>query len=156
MTYHILSFVHALAYSSRLTRCPRSSLSPFFSVPNVCHFLLSPHLPLCPLSPLSRSSSRSYPLYFPPLLSCLSLFLSVPFLPCPLSSLSLFVIVQLGCTPLHRAAGAGQLSLCELLVEEGADVEATDSGGQTPLMAAVTLTAAPASHIHSQLLLALS
>ncbi|MBA0596368.1 hypothetical protein Gohar_021305, partial [Gossypium harknessii] len=42
-----------------------------------------------------------------------------------------------GCTPLHRAASTGKSALCELLIEEGAEVDATDRAGQTPLMSAV-------------------
>jgi len=45
--------------------------------------------------------------------------------------------MQFGCTPLHRAASAGHPEICELLIEEGADVDATDKTGQTPLMNAV-------------------
>lgn len=44
---------------------------------------------------------------------------------------------QVGCTPLHRAASTGNSELCELLIEEGADVDAVDKSGQTPLMNAV-------------------
>lgn len=43
----------------------------------------------------------------------------------------------MGCTPLHRAASTGNSELCELLIEEGADVDAVDKAGQTPLMSAV-------------------
>lgn len=43
----------------------------------------------------------------------------------------------MGCTPLHRAASTGNSELCELLIEEGAEVDAVDKGGQTPLMNAV-------------------
>jgi 26S proteasome non-ATPase regulatory subunit 10 len=42
--------------------------------------------------------------------------------------------LQVGCTALHRAASAGQSDICEFLLEEGADIEATDRMGQTPLM----------------------
>ncbi|KAF4368205.1 hypothetical protein F8388_022838 [Cannabis sativa] len=42
-----------------------------------------------------------------------------------------------GCTPLHRAASTGNSELCELLIEEGADIDAVDRSGQTPLMNAV-------------------
>ncbi|KAE9454302.1 hypothetical protein C3L33_13804, partial [Rhododendron williamsianum] len=42
-----------------------------------------------------------------------------------------------GCSPLHRAASTGNSELCELLNEEGAEVDATDRAGQTPLMNAV-------------------
>lgn len=42
--------------------------------------------------------------------------------------------MQVGCTALHRAASAGQSDICEFLLEEGADIEATDRMGQTPLM----------------------
>ena len=45
--------------------------------------------------------------------------------------------MQVGCTPLHRAASTGNSALCELLIEEGAEVDATDKAGQTPLMNAV-------------------
>lgn len=45
--------------------------------------------------------------------------------------------VQVGCTPLHRAASTGNPEMCELLIEEGAEVDATDKAGQTPLMNAV-------------------
>lgn len=45
--------------------------------------------------------------------------------------------MQVGCTPLHRAASTGKSALCELLIEEGAEVDATDRTGQTPLMSAV-------------------
>lgn len=45
--------------------------------------------------------------------------------------------IQVGCTPLHRAASTGNSELCELLIEEGADVDAVDKAGQTPLMNAV-------------------
>lgn len=45
--------------------------------------------------------------------------------------------IQVGCTPLHRAASTGNSELCELLIEEGAEVDATDKAGQTPLMHAV-------------------
>jgi len=38
---------------------------------------------------------------------------------------------------LHRAASTGNSELCELLIEEGADVDAVDRAGQTPLMSAV-------------------
>lgn len=43
----------------------------------------------------------------------------------------------MGCTPLHRAASTGNSELCELLIEEGAEIDAVDKGGQTPLMDAV-------------------
>jgi ankyrin repeat protein len=46
------------------------------------------------------------------------------------------VLPQFGCTPLHRAASAGQAEVCELLIEEGATVDAVDKTGQTPLMLA--------------------
>ena len=56
-------------------------------------------------------------------------------------SLSFFILTpnctQVGCTPLHRAASTGKSELCELLIEEGADVDAVDKAGQTPLMNAV-------------------
>jgi ankyrin repeat protein len=45
--------------------------------------------------------------------------------------------LQVGCTPLHRAASTGNSEMCELLIEEGAEVDAVDKGGQTPLMNAV-------------------
>lgn len=45
--------------------------------------------------------------------------------------------LQVGCTPLHRAASTGNSELCELLIEEGAEVDAVDKAGQTPLMNAV-------------------
>lgn len=45
--------------------------------------------------------------------------------------------MQVGCTPLHRAASTGNSTLCEFLIEEGAEVDATDRAGQTPLMNAV-------------------
>lgn len=38
---------------------------------------------------------------------------------------------------MHRAASTGNSELCELLIEEGAEVDATDKAGQTPLMNAV-------------------
>jgi hypothetical protein len=44
---------------------------------------------------------------------------------------------QFGCTPLHRAASTGNGELCEFLIEEGAEVDAVDRTGQTPLMHAV-------------------
>lgn len=44
---------------------------------------------------------------------------------------------QVGCTPLHRAASTGKSDVCELLIEEGAEVDAVDRSGQTPLMNAV-------------------
>lgn len=43
----------------------------------------------------------------------------------------------MGCTPLHRAASTGNSELCELLIEEGAEIDAVDKGCQTPLMNAV-------------------
>lgn len=45
--------------------------------------------------------------------------------------------IQIGCTPLHRAASTGNSAMCELLIEEGAEVDAIDKAGQTPLMNAV-------------------
>ncbi|KAK6242677.1 hypothetical protein SCA6_008066 [Theobroma cacao] len=45
--------------------------------------------------------------------------------------------MQVGCTPLHRAASTGNSALCEFLIEEGAEVDAEDRAGQTPLMNAV-------------------
>lgn len=44
---------------------------------------------------------------------------------------------KVGCTPLHRAASTGNSNVCELLIEEGADIDAVDRAGQTPLMTAV-------------------
>lgn len=38
---------------------------------------------------------------------------------------------------MHRAASTGNSELCELLIEEGAEVDAVDKAGQTPLMNAV-------------------
>jgi len=38
---------------------------------------------------------------------------------------------------LHRAASTGNAELCEFLIEEGAEVDAVDRIGQTPLMHAV-------------------
>jgi hypothetical protein len=38
---------------------------------------------------------------------------------------------------LHRAASTGNAELCEFLIEEGAEVDAVDRTGQTPLMHAV-------------------
>lgn len=46
-------------------------------------------------------------------------------------------MLQIGCTPLHRAANIGNSELCELLIEEGAEIDAIDGTGQTPLMNAV-------------------
>ncbi|XP_011705430.1 PREDICTED: receptor-interacting serine/threonine-protein kinase 4-like, partial [Wasmannia auropunctata] len=40
-------------------------------------------------------------------------------------------------TPLHLAAGAGQLKVCKLLLELGASIDATDDQGQKPIHAAV-------------------
>lgn len=48
-----------------------------------------------------------------------------------------FYYDQVGCTPLHRAASTGKSELCEFLIEEGAEVDAVDRAGQTPLMNAV-------------------
>lgn len=45
--------------------------------------------------------------------------------------------LQVGATPLHRAASNGNSELCELLIEEGAEVDAVDKAGQTSLMNAV-------------------
>lgn len=39
-------------------------------------------------------------------------------------------------TPLHLAAGAGQLEVCKLLLELGANIDATDDQGQKPIHAA--------------------
>ncbi|WVZ09854.1 hypothetical protein V8G54_014384 [Vigna mungo] len=44
---------------------------------------------------------------------------------------------QIGSTPLHRAASTGKSDMCELLIEEGAEVDIADRIGQTPLMNAV-------------------
>lgn len=38
---------------------------------------------------------------------------------------------------MHRAASTGNSELCEFLIEEGAEVDAVDKAGQTPLMNAV-------------------
>lgn len=38
---------------------------------------------------------------------------------------------------MHRAASTGKSEMCELLIEEGAEVDPVDKAGQTPLMAAV-------------------
>ena len=38
---------------------------------------------------------------------------------------------------MHRAASTGKSDLCELLIEEGAEVDTIDRTGQTPLMNAV-------------------
>lgn len=38
---------------------------------------------------------------------------------------------------MHRAASTGNSQLCELLVEEGAEVDEVDKAGETPLMTAV-------------------
>lgn len=38
---------------------------------------------------------------------------------------------------MHRAASTGNSALCEFLIEEGAEVDAEDRAGQTPLMNAV-------------------
>lgn len=38
---------------------------------------------------------------------------------------------------MHRAASTGNSQLCEFLIEEGAEVDAVDKAGQTPLMNAV-------------------
>jgi len=38
---------------------------------------------------------------------------------------------------LHRAASTGNSELCELLIEEGAEVDAVDKADQTPLMSAI-------------------
>lgn len=42
--------------------------------------------------------------------------------------------LQVGCTPLHRAASTGNSEVCEFLIEEGAEVDCVDKAGQTPLM----------------------
>ncbi|KAI4461684.1 no mechanoreceptor potential c isoform d-related [Holotrichia oblita] len=39
-------------------------------------------------------------------------------------------------TPLHLAAGAGQIGVCKLLLELGANIDATDDQGQKPIHAA--------------------
>lgn len=39
-------------------------------------------------------------------------------------------------TPLHLAAGAGQIEVCKLLLELGANIDATDEQGQKPIHAA--------------------
>ncbi|XP_050310455.1 serine/threonine-protein phosphatase 6 regulatory ankyrin repeat subunit A isoform X3 [Anthonomus grandis grandis] len=39
-------------------------------------------------------------------------------------------------TPLHLAAGAGQIEVCKLLLELGADIDATDEDGKKPIHAA--------------------
>ncbi|XP_017781810.1 PREDICTED: serine/threonine-protein phosphatase 6 regulatory ankyrin repeat subunit A isoform X2 [Nicrophorus vespilloides] len=39
-------------------------------------------------------------------------------------------------TPLHLAAGAGQIEVCKLLLELGANIDATDDQGQKPIHAA--------------------
>lgn len=36
-------------------------------------------------------------------------------------------------TPLHLAAGAGQLQICKLLLDLGASIDATDDQGQKPV-----------------------
>ena len=36
-------------------------------------------------------------------------------------------------TPLHLAAAAGQLEVCRLLLELGANIDATDDQGQKPI-----------------------
>lgn len=38
---------------------------------------------------------------------------------------------------MHRAASTGNSQLCELLIEEGAEVDEVDKAGETPLMTAV-------------------
>lgn len=38
---------------------------------------------------------------------------------------------------MHRAASTGNAELCEFLIEEGAEVDAVDRTGQTPLTHAV-------------------
>ncbi|CAI5949655.1 unnamed protein product [Closterium sp. NIES-64] len=55
---------------------------------------------------------------------------------------------KLGCSPLHRAAGADQSAVCEVLVEEGAAIDAADNAGRTPAM-----TAAECAHDQVVLLL---
>ncbi|XP_075104125.1 uncharacterized protein LOC107778106 isoform X2 [Nicotiana tabacum] len=48
-----------------------------------------------------------------------------------------FCSAEVGCTPLHRAASTGNSELCELLIEEGAEIDEVDKAGETPLMTAV-------------------
>lgn len=38
---------------------------------------------------------------------------------------------------MHRAASTGNSELCELLIEEGAEIDEVDKAGETPLMTAV-------------------
>ena len=45
----------------------------------------------------------------------------------------LFVLQEKGNTPLHVAAKAGQVSQAELLAVYGADPDALDMGGKTPI-----------------------
>ena len=42
-----------------------------------------------------------------------------------------------GTSPLHEAAGSGQLEFAKLLIERGADVNAKDDAGKTPLTIAI-------------------
>ncbi|VAI22134.1 unnamed protein product [Triticum turgidum subsp. durum] len=56
---------------------------------------------------------------------------------CPLDAIRAYKLTMFGCTPLHRAASTGNAELCEYLLEEGADIDAVDKLGQSPLMHAV-------------------
>lgn len=47
------------------------------------------------------------------------------------------MVLQLGATPLHRAAGAGQLAATEVLLTEGkSKINVKDKHGETPLFLA--------------------
>jgi ankyrin repeat protein len=47
------------------------------------------------------------------------------------------VVLQLGATPLHRAAGAGQLAATEMLLTEGkSKINVKDKHGETPMFLA--------------------
>lgn len=59
-------------------------------------------------------------------------------------------LLQVGCTPLHRAASTGKSELCELLIEEGADVDVVDKAGQTPLVHAVICQNQQVTEIRTQ------